>query len=181
MMPHNKLSVESALQQEFTQFAALIKQLPDDLFTQTPNGSWSAGQHLEHLILSTKPVNLALRLPGWLLILLFGKRNNRPGRNYNEVVEKYRAVLANGAVATGGYVPKPVMAAQRAKLLKIFLSQLKQLTGSLQRITDEQLDNCIVPHPLLGKMTLREVLFFTIYHTGHHLKILQSREKLEGI
>lgn len=178
MTPHDKLSVENVLAEEFTQFAALIEPMPDDLFTQTPNGSWSAGQHLEHLILSAKPVNLALRLPGWLLRLLFGKRNNRPGRNYNEVVEKYRAVLANGAVATGGYVPKPVAAAQKDKLLRTFRNQLKQLVSGLQRKSDEQLDNCIVPHPLLGKMTLREVLFFTIYHTSHHLKILQSREKV---
>jgi len=180
MAPYDKLSVENALQQEFTQFAKLIEQLPDDLFTTMPNGSWSAGQHLEHLILSTKPVNLALRLPGWVLRFMFGKRSNRPARNYNEVVEKYRATLANGAAATGGYVPKPVTAAQKEKLLRTFRSQLNQLSNSLQRISDDQLDNYIVPHPLLGKMTLREVLFFTIYHTNHHLKILQNRMPARG-
>lgn len=170
-------SIQTAVNGAFTQFAAFIEPLTDASFTQMLNGGWSAGQHLEHLILSTKPVNLALRLPGWLLRLLFGKRNNRPSRSYDEVVAKYQAVLAKGAAAPGGYTPKPVTAAQKNKLLRNFKKQLNLLTGRIQQLSDEQLDNRIVPHPLLGKMTLREIVFFTIYHTNHHLNTL--REKLQ--
>jgi hypothetical protein len=34
---------------------------------------------------------------------------------------------------------------------------------------EAKLDNFIAPHPLLGKITLRELCYFTIYHTQHHL------------
>jgi hypothetical protein len=41
-----------------------------------------------------------------------------------------------------------------------------------------KLDHYILPHPLLGKLTLREMLFFTIYHNEHHLNLLLSRGKV---
>ncbi len=36
--------------------------------------------------------------------------------------------------------------------------------------SEAQLDALILPHPLLGKLTLREMLYFTIYHVQHHEK-----------
>ncbi|UPT65903.1 MAG: DinB family protein [Sphingobacteriales bacterium JAD_PAG50586_3] len=43
-------------------------------------------------------------------------------------------------------------------------------------MSDSKLDTYLVPHPLLGKVTLREILFFTILHTEVHLEILKNRE-----
>jgi hypothetical protein len=40
---------------------------------------------------------------------------------------------------------------------------------------EAQLDQYLVPHPLLGKITLRELGYFTIYHTQHHLRNLLGR------
>ena len=39
----------------------------------------------------------------------------------------------------------------------------------------KDLDVYILPHPLLGKVTLREMLYFTIHHNEHHLELLQNR------
>jgi len=44
-----------------------------------------------------------------------------------------------------------------------------------KKSTDTQLDQYIAPHPLLGKITLRELGYFTIYHTQHHLAIIKDR------
>jgi hypothetical protein len=41
--------------------------------------------------------------------------------------------------------------------------------------TEDDLDNYLVKHPLLGRITLRELCYFTIYHTQHHLNIISSR------
>ena len=35
------------------------------------------------------------------------------------------------------------------------------------------LDTYLLPHPLLGKMTIREISLWTAYHTEHHYKILK--------
>jgi hypothetical protein len=32
----------------------------------------------------------------------------------------------------------------------------------------------LLPHPLLGKLTIREMLLFTIYHIEHHFVNLQA-------
>jgi hypothetical protein len=35
--------------------------------------------------------------------------------------------------------------------------------------TEKDLDNYLAKHPLLGRITLRELCYFTIFHTEHHL------------
>jgi hypothetical protein len=35
--------------------------------------------------------------------------------------------------------------------------------------SEDDLDNHRLPHPLLGKLTVREMLFFTLYHIQHHM------------
>jgi hypothetical protein len=32
-----------------------------------------------------------------------------------------------------------------------------------------------LPHPLLGKLTVREMLFFTLYHQRHHVAVVERR------
>jgi len=53
---------------------------------------------------------------------------------------------------------------------------MQRLANAIERNwTDEKLDNYLAPHPLLGKLTLRELIYFTIYHTEHHLAIIKNR------
>jgi hypothetical protein len=40
--------------------------------------------------------------------------------------------------------------------------------------SEKNLDAYLLPHPLLGKITVREMLFFTTFHTDHHLNIMQK-------
>jgi len=51
------------------------------------------------------------------------------------------------------------------------------LVNSLSHKTIKQsetaLDLYILPHPLLGKITLREMLYFTAYHVYHHQTIVE--------
>ena len=53
---------------------------------------------------------------------------------------------------------------------------MRKLINALQtKWDDKQLDKYLAPHPLLGKITLRELSYFTIYHTEHHLLIIKER------
>jgi hypothetical protein len=163
-----------AIGQEFDAFADLIMQWPDATFEATPGGKWSAGQQLDHLIRSVKPVSLALRLPGWLLRILFGKPN-RPSRTYEVLVEKYRQKLSAGGVAPGAFVPPVIPLARKQQLLDAYKMQQQRLIKIVERWQDADLDRYLLPHPLLGKLTLREMLYFTVYHTGHHYRQLAER------
>jgi hypothetical protein len=46
----------------------------------------------------------------------------------------------------------------------------QRLIGAVKRNWGEsELDSYILPHPILGKLTIREMLFFTLYHDTLHL------------
>jgi hypothetical protein len=46
------------------------------------------------------------------------------------------------------------------------------LIQQLQKFQEEQFDEIMLPHPILEKITLREMLYFTIYHAEHHRNLL---------
>ncbi|MBX7243801.1 MAG: DinB family protein [Bacteroidia bacterium] len=174
MNRYDNAQIRKQLTEAFDAFASAIKPLEKEAFESTPGGKWSAGQHLDHLILSVKPINQALILPGFILKMAFGKAN-RPSVSYDELVGKYQKKLAAGAVATGGFVPPVISFHRKEKLLKAYLLHGERLVNHVKNRKEEDLDTIIAPHPLLGKVTLRELMYFTIYHTHHHLDILEKR------
>ena len=60
-----------------------------------------------------------------------------------------------------------------------YLSQLHELNQKLNKATlklsEKQLDTILLPHPLMGKMTLREILMWNAYHTLHHINVLKAK------
>ena len=40
--------------------------------------------------------------------------------------------------------------------------------------SEDDLDLYVIPHPLMGKLTFREILYFTIYHVKHHKKQMDA-------
>ncbi len=164
-MKQNEIILQ--LNQNHSSYIDFIYSLDDLQFVQTQQGKWSAGQQLEHIYLSIKPLTQALLLPSFLLRLLFGKAN-RPSRKYEVVVEKYKEKLANGGRATKKYIPSVVSNNKKEELIKKLQHRIYKLTSLIRRFEEEELDTLILPHPLLGKLTLREMLYFTMYHVKHH-------------
>jgi hypothetical protein len=178
-MTSSKETIAAALEASFTAFAEWMMACGEAGFVYAPEGKWAAGQHLEHLIRSSQPVYMAIGLPAFVLRLLFGKPN-RPGRTYNELVQRYKEKLAAGGAASGRFVPPAVAYSMRQAKLNRFLSLKNKLQQRIATLPENKLDNCLLPHPLLGKLTVREMLFFTVYHTGHHLQILQKNYQYDG-
>jgi len=156
----------------FQRFAAYCESLPDErFFFQPAPDKWSAAQNLQHLVISVKTTTAAYALPKFL-VRWIGGRPNRPSRTYDELVAKFKKKLAAGAKAKGRYIPRPIkpnshkddMIHHWRQFTTIYLQALKK------NWPDEKLDRYIVKHPMLGKITLRELCYFTIYHTDHHLE-----------
>jgi hypothetical protein len=155
------------LNQNHSSFIDLIYSLDDAQFEHSVQNKWSAGQQLEHIYLSIKPLEKALLLPRFLLRLFFGK-TRQPSHRYDMVVEKYKDQLAHGAKASPKYIPELVSNDKREALIKSLRHSLYQLTSLIKKFKEEDMDSFLLPHPLLGKLTLREMLYFTIYHVKHH-------------
>jgi hypothetical protein len=78
----NKLEINQELNKHHQEFDVLIDQLAPKVFEDNSTGKWSAGQLQQHIILSLKPIVLAMRLPKFLLRYQFGL-TNRPSRSYD--------------------------------------------------------------------------------------------------
>lgn len=75
----------------------------------------------------------------------------------------------------GRYIPHKVSYKQKQGLTAALSYALNRLEKSLAKFNEEDLDNYILPHPLLGKLTMREMLYFTAYHVTHHHKIVLNQ------
>ncbi|MGH7444229.1 MAG: DinB family protein, partial [Longimicrobiales bacterium] len=118
--------------------------------------------------------------PSWLLQLRFG-RERRPSRSYDALRADYRARLAQGGRATGRYVPQPDTTTtedalvRRTMLLSRWYRVNERLQNGIRTWSENALDRARVPHPLLGRITMRELAFFTVYHDGHHIEAAKRR------
>lgn len=171
---YSKPEILEALNDRFEQLAIWLRAHDDDKYEKGPEGKWTTGQHIDHLLRSTKPLNTALRLPKLQLKMMFGK-SNRKGRNYDVLVARYQEKLAQGGQAAGRYLPDVPKKEEKVELLEKLLAEKHKLLTIVSKWKDEDMDVFILPHPLLGKLTIREMLFFTIYHTGHHTRILEEK------
>jgi G:T/U-mismatch repair DNA glycosylase len=174
MQIQNKPQIISALAEKVDAFNNCIAAMNKEEFEATPNGKWSAGQNLDHLIRSIKPLQLAYGLPKIALTILFGK-TNRPSRTYDELVTKYKTKLAAGGKASGPFIPPAIRFEKKDELIKRYAEQKQKLIKKIEKQSEADLDKYILPHPLLGKVTLREMLYFTIHHNEHHLELLKGR------
>ncbi|MEO5947643.1 MAG: DinB family protein [Chitinophagaceae bacterium] len=164
------------LEKAANDFSAICSAIPDDLFFRQPVEKWSIAQNVSHLITSANMTRLAYRLPKFMVRIYTGKPN-RPSRSYDELVAKYKLKLQQGGMASGRFVAKTVDASiGKGKILDSFSKSMEILISTINdKWKDTQFDQYLAPHPLLGKLTLRELCFFTIYHTEHHLTIIKER------
>ena len=167
-----KQELAKQLTENHQSFVNYVLSLSEADFIKSENGKWTAGQQLDHLYRSAKPLVLAFLLPPFIVKLLFGKAN-RPSKTYEEIVQKYEGTLANGAKASGSFVPKTITFEQRTSLVNSLQKVVQKITSKVANYNEQLLDEVVLPHPLLGKMTAREMLYFTIYHVSLHQKVTQ--------
>jgi hypothetical protein len=148
-------------------FAQHLDSFQEPAFVHSENGKWSPAQQLDHLVRSTAPVLLAFRLPTLLPSLLFGKAK-QPSRTYEELKQVYLQHLQAGRKASGRFIPASVAFHQKPALLKQLDQNISKLAKQVGTFTEGELDQYRLPHPILGKLTFREMLYFTLYHVQHH-------------
>ncbi len=92
---------------------------------------------------------------------------------YEELCQIYREEIAKGAQASGRYLPtqeNPDSNAETKKreLVDQFSKASAELVSAIEKWDNKELDDYLLPHPILGKLTIREIVFFTIYHNLRH-------------
>src|SRR6185295_6367188 len=88
-------------------FISSITSLSEPEFNYFKEGKWNAGQTLDHLYRAVSTLSKGMMLPKFIFSLMFGKAN-RPSKNYDELVAKYKRKLEEGGKAHGRYLPTKV-------------------------------------------------------------------------
>ena len=148
-------------------FAEFIIGLSEQEFIISNDGKWTAGQQVDHLCRGVKPLLQGFMLPKVVIGTMFGKAD-RSSIDYDALVAKYRELLANGGKASGKFIPETINPHQKETLCNELLKMVESLSEKIDKFSEKDLDKYLLPHPLIGKLTVREMLYFTIYHAEHH-------------
>ena len=171
----DKESIAELLESNHQILIDVLSSQDDEKWQQGPDGKWTSGQQALHLLQSIKPLNDALSLPKFIIKYRFGKAN-RTERDYTTVVNRYQERLqeSKGIVYSPSKNMKVPLLKDKNYILNRLQVENKKLQYKTRKLSDKHLDTLILPHPLMGKMPLREIIMWTAYHVEHHTKQLQE-------
>ena len=173
-MEENIKFLQDQLRRSSVEFSELVSSLSPEVFVQNTGGKWSAGQDLHHLVKTLGVIFTGFRLPMWLARLVFS-RADRPSKTYAEFGERYRIKMKVAHKAPSFVLPKPVSAEKREKLLRDLATVTDGFCARLSVLHESDLDKIAAPHPLFGKVTLREMVMSAWLHTDHHTNMLKRK------
>jgi uncharacterized damage-inducible protein DinB len=162
----------TALRESNQRAAGWFQEIPAADFFKRQGEAWSPSDNLDHMIKAVKPITKALKLPKITLQAMFGKPE-KPSASYEELCRMYRDAIAQGGQASGRYLPEqksPIDDGEEQKknLLIEWRDASYELVSTSEKWQENDLDQYQLPHPLLGKLTIREMLYFVIYHNLRH-------------
>jgi len=173
-MPHPATQLETiaALESNAQAIVAFFSSLSDAVAFDGDSDHWSPAHHLVHLTAANVAVERALRSKALSL---------RPGgrsRSYAEVRDAAATALAGTSrdrlLEMGRKVVLPA-GAGLADIVGAFASTSAALRATALKWSEEALDRHAIVHPLMGELTVREMLLFFVVHERHHLKIVRTR------
>jgi hypothetical protein len=180
--PDTTERLATGLARQREEISSFFESLETGDFFAAQGEHWSPAEHLRHLAKSVRPVAGAMKVPKLILGFRFGW-SFQGSRSFEQVVEMYRQLLAAGAGA-GRFAPSQIRhelsdEEWQTQILERWRRASQQLGASLAGWSDRALDRFRLPHPLLGKLTVREMLFFTLYHNAHHSRRVEERRSKE--
>lgn len=164
-------AAQEALAQAFGEVEGLFPQVDDTKINFKPTEKWSFGEEMVHLIMSTNGTALVLSSPDERLL-----PSDHPSRNYADIVDEYKAKLLLNPTIGQSIADKELKQYKGEELKASFASAAQSALSVLKNWDEAKADQWMVwKHPLLGKMTVREMIYFTVYHTRHHLATLSTK------
>ena len=113
-----------------------------------------------------------MSIPKFVMKATFGT-NNRTERTIDELYAKYQVALDKGQKAPAKFSPVLIGNDKKKDVLEKFDYARVKLMKILDKWDEAALSKYILPHPAIGKLTIREMMYFTMFHTEHHLEIIK--------
>ena len=152
-------------------FVEVADRYSEEQFSAHVADKWSVAEVMQHLYLSARPVMRLMTGPHD--VFLQWGRADAPSRSYAEIASAYETALSTGVKAPESVSPRPEdMQASKQDVVARFAGVYQALGDALAGWSAGELDEYRLPHPVLGKLTVREMLYFVSVHTQHHLQLL---------
>ena len=161
---------------KWQELKAYLYTYDEDWWAVGPSNKWTSGQHVVHLQQSITAVLGALKMPSIVLKYKFGSAN-RPVRDYDTIVKKYidKMKEAGPVVSPLSQSMPDTPAGSRDGICTKFEQDLEKLQRKLSKYSDKKLDSLLIPHPLMGRMIMREFFMWHAFHIGHHHDVLKAK------
>lgn len=172
-IPHTREQIIAECKRAFDRVENSARQLSEAAYRQRPGNKWSPAEQLEHLILSTQPV-VAILGKDRQWFLQFGA-GQHPGKDYTSLKAYYLQVLSTGLKAPAKFTPSEEVTMDKAQQLETWTRVGRGLLAGLADWSESDLDDASMPHPALGILSMRQMLFFTILHTYHHGRAIAAQ------
>ncbi|MBF2707874.1 DinB family protein [Flavobacterium soyangense] len=150
-------------------FVDYLSTLTEEEFEFSHDQKWTAGQQLEHIVLCMRQILQAYSMDKKVLEQTFG-RTERQGLSYETLLNIYLEKFASGGKSPERFHPKNVVTKERDMLSVSLMKIVSELCIKIEDLSDQDLNSLQIPHPLLGNLTLQEMLYNAIYHVEHHQK-----------
>lgn len=172
-MMNSEPSILRQIEADYQQFVRAVDGLSEEQFVRQVDGKWSTADVMQHLYLSARPV--ARLLAGPREVLMQWGKTNAPAKAYDTIAASYRNALGTGQKAPATMSPRPEdMQVAKDVIKERFVAVYQALIQAADVWSDNDLDTYQMPHPLLGKLSVREMLYFTSVHTQHHFQRLPA-------
>jgi hypothetical protein len=178
LAPRTRTEIVSALDALAADGLGFWTDIDPDRFAARFGEAWSPAENIVHLVKATSPVAKAMSLPGPTLVTMFGAGRGE-SVSYRELRDRYLELLVGG-VDAGKYAPDELQipddrVAWQQGLVASCRDAVRDLARVAERWEESDLDRYQIPHPLLGQLTVREMLLFTLYHHTHHKQNVARR------
>ena len=177
--PYTKDEILEALRAAFSRVQLAINTYDQrQVFELEGPERWSAAGHFQHLIKSSFPVASAFKSPKERLSA-FGKPKDH-FVSFAALRDRYKREVVN-VKAPANVQPDLTAEDSAESLIANWQMILQKLCDRLEGWNENELDRYTLPHPLLGMLSARQMLYFTIFHADHHLAIIHRIQEAQTV
>lgn len=170
-MNTSKSKILGHLASRFQRVGHLLQKTPNKTLNEPRGDKWSVGQLIYHMVLTTASVASMLKLNAEMAKERFGTAR-KSTRSEEDLTQFFTKIYDQPQKAPDKYDPKAMLDLNKESLIADWGSILPKFKERLANWEEEDLDQCVAPHPVFGELTFREHLYVAIFHIDHHLQQL---------
>jgi nitrate/nitrite-specific signal transduction histidine kinase len=174
---HNKPELIKALNIQKLEFQRFLSSIPNKQFFDGSSEQWSVAHHVKHITSVINRIATGLANPG----ALPKREPATPSRDFATMHQSYLNTLQNTPSETlrqfGSRVTleeRQDFQAYQTQMISNFVDAITNFNTALEGFDEEHLETLGMPHPLLGLISSREMVFFTVFHNAHHQNGIQN-------